>query len=35
MRLLSKYLADPNMLLSPPEKVVMDEGIRKKKPLKN
>jgi len=34
MRLLSKYLDDPTMLLSPPEKVVMDEGIRKKKLLK-
>jgi len=30
MRLLSKYLAHPSMLLTPPEKVVIDEGIRKK-----
>lgn len=31
MRLLSKYLADPSILLSPPEKVVIDEGVRKKR----
>jgi hypothetical protein len=31
MRLLTKYLSDPSLLLTPPEKVVIDEGIRKKK----
>ena len=34
MRLLTKYLNDPGLLLTPPEKVVIDEGIRKKKELK-
>jgi hypothetical protein len=31
MRLLSKYLMDPSVLLTPPEKVVIDEGVRKKR----
>jgi hypothetical protein len=29
MRLLSKYLADPSILLTPPEKVVADESVRR------
>jgi len=31
MRMLSKYLADPSLLLVPPEKVVLDDGVRKKR----
>lgn len=31
MRLLSKYLDNPEVLLSPPEKVVIDEGVGKKR----
>lgn len=30
MRLLNKYLSDPAVLLTPPEKVIIDEGVRKK-----
>jgi len=30
MRLLNKYLSDPSVLLAPPEKVIIDEGVRKK-----
>lgn len=34
MRLLSKILSDPKVLLTPPEKVVIDEGVRRKKIVK-
>ncbi len=33
MRLLNKYLSDPAVLLTPPEKVIIDEGVRKKKKI--
>ncbi|HRZ97387.1 MAG TPA: 2-oxo acid dehydrogenase subunit E2 [Paludibacter sp.] len=31
MRILSKILSDPTVLLSPPEKVIVDEGVGKKR----
>lgn len=31
MRILSKILADPSVLLTPPEKVIVDEGVGKKR----
>lgn len=31
MRQLSKYLNDPSLLLTPPENVVIDDGVRKKR----
>jgi len=31
MRQLSKYLNDPSLLLTPPEKVIVDDGVRKKR----
>jgi hypothetical protein len=31
MRMLSKYFANPEILLSPPEKVIIDEGVGKKR----
>jgi hypothetical protein len=31
MRMLSKYLADPSVLLTPPERVVVDEGVGRKR----
>jgi hypothetical protein len=34
MRLLSRILSDPKVLLTPPEKVVIDEGVRRKKSVK-
>jgi len=31
MRQMSKYLNDPSLLLTPPEKVIVDDGVRKKR----
>jgi hypothetical protein len=31
MRQMSKYLDDPSLLLTPPENVVIDDGVRKKR----
>ncbi len=31
MRQLSKYLEDPSLLLTPPENVIVDDGVRKKR----
>lgn len=31
MRMLSKYLDNPEVLLTPPEKVIIDEGVGKKR----
>ncbi|MCE5332433.1 MAG: hypothetical protein LLF95_09910, partial [Bacteroidales bacterium] len=31
MRMLSKIMANPSVLLTPPEKVIVDEGVGKKR----